>query len=91
MKNVDAGAAKDLMAYLVKLQSSLDEINTYVYIANFKTIQPVHEIMLLFDSSTWGNPIPCSSCVVFNLHQYASGSSAYSIEALYAVLIINWS
>ncbi|KAL4277964.1 hypothetical protein GQ457_03G010530 [Hibiscus cannabinus] len=29
-ENVDAGAAKDLMAYLVKLQSSLDEINTIV-------------------------------------------------------------
>ncbi|MBA0580933.1 hypothetical protein Gorai_023131, partial [Gossypium raimondii] len=29
-ENVDAGAAKDLMAYLVKLQSSLDEINSSV-------------------------------------------------------------
>ncbi|XWS69359.1 hypothetical protein CRYUN_Cryun04dG0172600 [Craigia yunnanensis] len=29
-ENVDAGAAKDLMAYLVKSQSSLDEINTIV-------------------------------------------------------------
>ncbi|OMO99768.1 Alpha-D-phosphohexomutase superfamily [Corchorus olitorius] len=29
-ENVDAGAAKELMAYLVKLQSSLDEINTIV-------------------------------------------------------------
>ncbi|KAE8705448.1 Phosphoglucomutase [Hibiscus syriacus] len=30
VENVDAGAANDLMAYLVKLQSSLDEINTIV-------------------------------------------------------------
>lgn len=27
LKNVDAGAAKELMAYLVKLQSSLPEVN----------------------------------------------------------------
>jgi phosphoglucomutase len=30
LKNVDAGAAKELMAYLVKLQSSLAEVNEYV-------------------------------------------------------------
>lgn len=30
LKNVDAGAAKELMAYLVKLQSSLPEVNEYV-------------------------------------------------------------
>lgn len=29
-KNVDAGAAKELMANLVKLQSSLPEVNKYV-------------------------------------------------------------
>lgn len=29
LKNVDAGAAKELMAYLVKLQSSLPEVNKY--------------------------------------------------------------
>ena len=28
-KNVDAGGAKDLMAHLVKLQSSLGEVNEY--------------------------------------------------------------
>lgn len=27
MKNVDAGGAKELMAYLVKLQSNLTEVN----------------------------------------------------------------
>lgn len=27
LKNVDAGAAKELMAYLVKLQSTLAEVN----------------------------------------------------------------
>ncbi|KAH1068588.1 hypothetical protein GYH30_006246 [Glycine max] len=32
---VDAGAAKELMAYLVKLQSSLSEVNQYV---NFSTL-----------------------------------------------------
>lgn len=30
MKNVDAGAAKELMSYLVKLQSSLPDVNKYV-------------------------------------------------------------
>ncbi|RZC16628.1 Phosphoglucomutase, cytoplasmic [Glycine soja] len=34
-ENVDAGAAKELMAYLVKLQSSLSEVNQYV---NFSTL-----------------------------------------------------
>ncbi|XP_028206792.1 phosphoglucomutase, cytoplasmic-like [Glycine soja] len=34
-QNVDAGAAKELMAYLVKLQSSLSEVNQYV---NFSTL-----------------------------------------------------
>lgn len=29
-KNVDAGGAKELMAHLVKLQSSLSEVNKYV-------------------------------------------------------------
>lgn len=33
VKNVDAGAAKELMAYLVKLQSNLDEVNKYVYVS----------------------------------------------------------
>jgi len=32
---VDAGAAKELMAYLVKLQSSLSEVNQY---ANFSIL-----------------------------------------------------
>lgn len=31
LKNVDADAAKQLMAYLVKLQSSLTEVNEYVF------------------------------------------------------------
>ena len=35
LKNVDTGAAKELMAYLVKLQSSLSEVNQYV---NFSTL-----------------------------------------------------
>lgn len=30
VKNVDAGAAKELMAHLVNLQSSLSEVNRYV-------------------------------------------------------------
>lgn len=29
LKNVDGGAAKELMGYLVKLQSSLTEVNKY--------------------------------------------------------------
>lgn len=33
LKNVDAGAAKELMVYLVKLQSSLLEVNEYVHYA----------------------------------------------------------
>lgn len=36
LKNVDAGAAKELMAHLVKLQSSLPEVNEYVYSTNLK-------------------------------------------------------
>lgn len=34
-KNVDAGAAKELMAHLVKLQSSLGEVNKYDSLAIF--------------------------------------------------------
>ena len=30
LKNVDAGAAKELMVYLVNLQSDLAEVNKYV-------------------------------------------------------------
>jgi hypothetical protein len=36
LKNVDAGAAKELMACLVKLQSSLTEVNEYVCLYTFK-------------------------------------------------------
>lgn len=36
LKNVDAGAAKELMASLVKLQSSLSEVNQYVSYAALK-------------------------------------------------------
>lgn len=36
LKNVDAVAAKELMAYLVKLQSDLTEVNKYASHATFK-------------------------------------------------------
>lgn len=36
LKNVDAVAAKELMAYLVKLQSDLTEVNKYASRATFK-------------------------------------------------------
>lgn len=38
LKNVDAGAAKELMAHLVKLQSSLPEVNEYVHYATLKGV-----------------------------------------------------
>lgn len=34
LKNVDAAAAKELMASLVKLQSSIPEVNKYVIVSN---------------------------------------------------------
>lgn len=36
LQNVDAGAAKELMAYLIKLQSSLSQVNQYVKILILK-------------------------------------------------------
>lgn len=45
LKNVDADAAKQLMAYLVKLQSNLSEVNGYVYSDIFKTISFVSAVI----------------------------------------------
>lgn len=50
-KNVDAGAAKELMANLVKLQSSLAEVNGYafcVYSASWKWTSYLGYVRLAF-------------------------------------------
>jgi len=50
---VDAGAAKELMAYLVKLQSSLSEVNQYV---NFSTLTIEKKELLCDVSHDIDNP-----------------------------------
>ncbi|XP_014630174.3 phosphoglucomutase, cytoplasmic isoform X2 [Glycine max] len=52
-ENVDAGAAKELMAYLVKLQSSLSEVNQYV---NFSTLTIEKKELLCDVSHDIDNP-----------------------------------
>lgn len=81
LKNVDAGAAKELMAHLVNLQSSLPNLNKYAVILvtiKFYLHSLLHHYYLLLHVF-----FPLSYAFVYSIYcLYHVISSYYSLNAL---------